>query len=398
MPRCRIAVSCVVFLLLPASSARAQDLSGAMKAVKDQDATDAKNPYKDLKDPCILVSRAEAETVIGPLAGDPYRSNQDGKPDPDGSYCFYRGSSGHSVSVHPEYRGGKASLKMMMAMGGMANQAMRDRSHEADLLEGDWDDQRWSPPGQLTVLKGDVLIEVDVAGADARPKSAGVLADAAVKRLPKPLAYDGAKAAGRAPGPLVAPRDPCSLVSEAEAKAILGALTGPPKAGRSGCIYPLPKHGPLDPGELGLSVQWSGGYRSMAGALMQFEEVVAQTPTEYAHSKVEMGPSGGKMTVEKKTKSTAEVQQSVETMKDDPGYQDMLKKMEGVLGGGLSTSLRNPAATMRAEPIQGPWEKGYVMAGTGVMAVKKDVLIGVDGRGLDVDKARAMVVKAMSKL
>ena len=218
----RVSLASLACAVLAVAGAAAQDLSGAMKAIKDQDAIDAKNPYKDLKDPCILVSRAEAEKVIGPLAGDPYRSTQEGKPEPTGAFCFYRGANGHSITVHPEYRGGKASLKMMSAMGGMASQAMRDRSHEADLVEGDWDDQRWTPPGQLTVLKGDVLIEVDVAGADSKPKSAGVLADAAVKRLPKPLAYDGARAAARAPGPLVAPRDPCSLVPEAEVMEDLG--------------------------------------------------------------------------------------------------------------------------------------------------------------------------------
>ncbi|HVP61174.1 MAG TPA: hypothetical protein VMT11_11475 [Myxococcaceae bacterium] len=353
-----------------------------------------------LKDPCVLVSRAEAEAVLGPLAGDPYRSRDDGTADPGGSSCFYRGASGHSFTVHPEYTGGKQMMKGMSIAGGLANQAMRDRSHEADLVEGDWDDQRWSPPGKLSALKGDVLVEVDVAGVAAGDaNTAGKLANVALKRLGKPLTYDGAAAAKRAPGPIVPPRDPCSLVPAAEAKTILPNLAGPPRSTKSGCLYPLTKKGPLDPGDLSLTVDWSGGFVQMAGALTTFHEVVAQqTPTEYAHGTAKVSPTGGEVTVEKKTITPSKMQEDLKAVKEDPGYQSMLKGMEGVLGGGLSTSLRDPGATMRADKIDGPWERGYIMGGTGVMAVKKDVLIGVDGRGLDIDQARAMVTRAMSKL
>ncbi len=352
-----------------------------------------------VSDPCVLVSRAEAEVVLGKLAGDPYRARDDGTADPGGASCFYRGVSGHSFTVHPEYTGGKQIMKMMSTMGGLANQAMKDHSHEADLVEGDWDDQRWSPPGKLSALKGDALIEVDVAGvAGGNANTAGKLANIAVKRLGKPLSYDGAAAARKPPPPLVAPRDPCSLVPAAEAKTILPTLNGAPRATRNGCLYPLAKNGPLDPGDLSLGVSWSGGFVQMAGALAMFKEVVDQAPTQHAKGTVKVGQSGGEVTMEKKTITQDKMQQDLKAVKDDPGYQGMLKQMEGVLGGGLSTSLRDPGGTMRADRIDGPWEQGYIMGGTGVAAVKKDVFIGVDGRGLDIDQARAMVTRAMSKL
>jgi len=398
---CVVLVSCSV---LPAAHGQAPGpqsspnaFQSSMDAIRKQDETDQRNPYRNLQDPCILVGRAEAEKVLGALAGDPYRARDDGSADPGGPDCFYRAANGHSFFVHPEYRGGKATLKMMGAMGGLTAQAMRDQSHDADLVDGDWDDQRWNPPAKITALKGDVLIEVDVAGADGKPSTAGKLADIAFQRLPRPLAYDGAAAARRAPGPLVSPRDPCSLVTTEEARAILGpSLAGAPHATRGGCIYPLVKKGPLDSGELGLSVKWSGGFAQMKGMLARFKEVVAQTPTQYAHGTAEEGPSGGKVTVETKTVTTDKVQEDLRKVKGDPGYQSMLQGMDRMLGGGLSTSMRDPGATMRAERIEGPWEEGYIVGGTGVTAVKKDVLVGVDGRGLDVDKARAMVAKAMS--
>jgi len=390
-------LSFVVLMLAAAAAPDTQRSSnpfaGMLEAAKRQDEVDAKNPYRDLKDPCILVSRADAEALLGPLATNPYRAGDDGKADPAGPNCFYRGVSGRGVSIHPEYSGGKTAMKMMAFGGPLTGQVLRDQSRKADALQGNWDEQRWNPPSRLSVIKGDTLIEVDVAGANIGVEGAGKLATVAVNRLAHPLAYDGAAAARKAPGPLIAPRDPCSLVPAAEAETILGRLGGTPSSSKERCTYPLVKQGPLDAGTLVLQIAWSGGFAALDSTKWSFGEVVSRTPGQDSQGRVERV---GNLRREKVSKS--EMQRASEEMKNDPGYQNMLKQMESALGGGLSTIMKDPGATQRLDAITGPWDEGYLVGGTSVVAVKKDVMVSVDARGLDVDKARALVTRAMSKL
>jgi hypothetical protein len=363
-------------------------VGGIMQMAQKQEELDKTNPYGKLKDPCILVSRGEAEKVLGPLIADPYRVGGDKKPDPKGSACLYRAATGQSIKIEPTYSGGQMAMKMYRMTGSLTNQVMIDESGQADTLEGDWDDVRVDF-GMLHALKGDVMIEVDANSSKAGAFGAGELADIAIKRLPHPLDYDGAKAAEHAPGPLVAPRDPCTLVTKEEAAAILGPLVGEPTSSPSGCTFPIKNPlGPLANGPMPvvLEVQWTGGYEALAGAKRSTATVMQKVGgnLEMAHRQV--GGSGDK--VEKKGMG-----QQSEAVDSD---LEKMRKMMGALG--ASTEKGSLQLKTDTTSLKGPWDDAAILAGISFIAVKKDVSMAMDLRLLGEDKAIALVTKAMGRI
>jgi hypothetical protein len=364
-------------------------VGGIMQMAQKQEELDKTNPYAKLKDPCVLVSRVEAEKVLGPLMADPYRVGGDKKPDPKGSACLYRSASGQSIKIEPTYSGGQMAMKMFRMTGGLTNQVMIDESGQADTLEGDWDDVRVDF-GMLHALKGDVMIEVDANSSKAGAFGAGELADIAIKRLPHPLDYDGAKAAERAPGPLVAPRDPCTLVTKEEAAAILGPLVGEPTSSSSGCTFPIKNPlGPLANGPMPvvLQVEWTGGYEALAGAKRSTATVMQKVGgnLEMAHGQVG-GPGGNK--VEKKGMG-----EQAEAVDSD---LEKMRKMMGALG--ASTEKGSLQLKTDTTSLKGPWDEAAILAGISFIAVKKDVSMSMDLRLLGEDKAIALVTKAMGRI
>jgi hypothetical protein len=358
------------------------DLAGGIvKMAEKQEALDKSNPYGQLKDPCILVSRADAEKYLGPLAGDPYRVRGDREPAADGSACLYRGASGQSVKIEPTYNGGQMSMKMLGMTGRLTSQVFVDESGQADTLEGDWDDIRIDF-GSVHALKGDVMIEVDATGSPSTGVvGSAALADIALKRLPHPLAYDGAAAAAHAPGPLVTPRDPCTLVTAEEAAAILGPLVGPPKSTKDACSFPIKNPlGPLASGpmEVVLQVQWTGGWQSLAGAKRTIGSVMQNVGGNLPVAHAQVGGGGGSDT------------QSV-----DPDLEKMRKIMAGL---GASTEKGSLQLKTDTTTLKGPWDAAAVLGGISFMAVKKDVSMGMDLRLLGEDKAIALVTKAMGRI
>jgi hypothetical protein len=366
------------------------------------------SPGKGPPDPCTLVSRAEAERYLGPLAGDPYRSNAEGGPLESGSVCFYRAASGRSVAIEPTWEDGRLGMKAIRLGGGAAAQVLGDLLGEADTLGADWDDATWLY-GHLYALQGDALVEVDVTGAGGSPVLAATLADLALSRLKHPLAYDGAAAARRAPGPLVRPRDPCSLVPAAEAAAILGPLAGAPRATEKGCVYPI--HGPklrtpfgafAAPGsnEVVLEVTWTDGFKALYHAKHN-ASLVKQLADTMSMAKGACGVNAATGeatcvdsafrfdTLAKRLDRTLGA--SAEGRKEMTEMQGVLRSL-GVATGDSSLQLRHDTSG-----IAGPWDDAAVLAGLSFMAVKKDVLLAVNLHP-GLEKAKALVARAISRL
>ena len=93
-------------------------------------------------------------------------------------------------------------------------------------LTGEWDEAKVNNCCTFIVMRGDQLVTVSVAGSDATLEQAAAIADAALKRIDSPLKIDGtagvaAAVARDASRPKE--RDPCSLVSRAEAETALEA-------------------------------------------------------------------------------------------------------------------------------------------------------------------------------
>ncbi len=359
------------------------------------------------RDPCSLVSRSEAERFLGPLAGDPYRASIEGAPLESGTACYYRAASGRGVALEPTWEDGRLGMKAVRLGGGLAGKVLGDLLGTADTLGADWDDAAWIY-GTLYALRGDALVAVDVTAAGGSPVLAATLADIALGRLAHPLAYDGAAAARRAPGSLVTPRDPCSLVTPEEAAAILGPLPAPPYSSGKGCVFatsaprvrtPL---GALAMGqrETVLEVIWTGGYKALYQA-KQNASLVKGIADSASMVKATCGvnPATGEAAC---TDSVFRLDTMMnradrEMRGSERGRRDLAELQGTIQALGAATAESSLQLRHDTTGIAGPWDDAAVLAGLTFMAVKKDVLISVNLQA-GLDKAKALVVRAMSRL
>ena len=151
----------------------------------------------DRGDPCTLVSRAEAERILGPMRHDPYRvSGPNRDPAPSGSYCYYEARNGRRVVMNVDWKDGVMEMKVLGMMGRLVEQAIPTDSGQADTLEGRWDELRMLPGDNLYARKGDQLVSIDYIGSGIGLIGAAKWVNIALGRFGHPLAYDGA-AAGR---------------------------------------------------------------------------------------------------------------------------------------------------------------------------------------------------------
>lgn len=344
-------------------------VGGIMKMAARQDSMDKLNPYASMHDPCVLVSRAEMEKYLGPLRADPYRNN---------TSCVYPAADGQSIGIDVSFTGGQMAMKMMNAVGGLTSKVFVDDAGKADTLEGPWDDARWMTR-VLHTVKGDVGIDVDVSSSKANPVQAAEIATIAYKRLPSPLNYDGD--AAHAPGPLVAQRDPCSLVTKAEATAILGPLTGDPQSDKSGCTFTIPS--PMGQGQtmpVLLRVSWTGGFNEFGS-----QKDVANSFTK-SFIKPVMGQANADQ-VDQKAKTDSATRRSLEQ------GRAMLNAMGG-------PAMKDGSLQPKTDTLVtgGPWADAAVLNGMSFSAVKKDVYIEAPIQFLGEKKARALVATAMGRI
>ncbi len=125
------------------------------------------------KDPCSVLTAAEAEAVLGPLAAPPFRT-RDGSPlaDPTGKSCAYY-TAGHRVLVlTPEWEYGRLTLSTERMGSNLVEQVAALSDIVADTMEGPWDDAIIGLAGDLVLVKGKRSLSVaylmsstDVAGA-----------------------------------------------------------------------------------------------------------------------------------------------------------------------------------------------------------------------------------------
>jgi hypothetical protein len=218
-------------------------------------------PATDLfsKDPCQLVTRAEVEAFIGPLIHDPYRGGDDHiTADSTGDVCLYRAVDGRSVEVSVVWLDGKTKIKEYTdGLLSKLNVNLADKG-KADTLSDVWDEAAVQE-SSLYALKADTLIQIDYEAAMMPLGNAAKLAEDAIGRLGHPLAYSGGRATIGAPGPLVAARDPCTVLTKSEVEAVLGPLKADPVSDGNSCQYQTATR------NASLWVSWTGGFRSLAG-------------------------------------------------------------------------------------------------------------------------------------
>ena len=295
-------------------------------------------------DPCSLLEPKEVEAVLGqPLAVPPHVNAPDEASRDTG--CHYMGADLREVKVDVTWSGASMVWNMLTKVQGAINQHMKGMLKLADGTElaGEWDEARVQGCCTFMALRGDQMIEVDVAGSKADIPAAAGLADAAFKRIDNPLAIKGSEHTAAAEvfqkAHRPAPRGACELVSRAEAEGLIGPLSADPKADGSVCHYQLPPVNGLNR-FVDLKIRWQGGYRELR---------------ENASMANDIGSGFGL--------------KALEQLPED------LAKLVG------------PAS----------WEAMHMSVGS-FEAVKKDVMISTDNRTAPTGDAEKMVAKALSKI
>jgi hypothetical protein len=136
-------------------------------------------------DPCSVLSRAEAESVLGPLVVGPYRVRQGGSlADPGGKSCAYYSGKHRALLLTPHFTNGAGEMRSVRARGGLGLAGVVDRAAEgADTLEGPWDEVAIGVYGQLAMLKGGRMLEIAYLTSATDIPGAIRLAHSALPRL-----------------------------------------------------------------------------------------------------------------------------------------------------------------------------------------------------------------------
>ena len=324
-------------------------------------------------DPCTLLSRADAEQVLGALRHDPYRVDGSGDPAPGGSACRYEAQTGRHLIMDVTFEGAQIGMRAIGLGAQIASPIFGADSAQLASLHGQWNEIHLLP-GHVMARKGDAMVDVGYEGSRAGLAGAARVADVALGRLGAPLPYDGATAARTAPGPLVTPRDPCTLVSRAEAEAILGTLASDPvsDASQTSCTYTLAGHRAFAGQEVRLAVQWRDGFAALEGA---------RSTAALVQRQVGGGPPPGAL-----------------GGTGDSGFGRFMQQVQGVMRSqGIGTQMTD-SGLKTDSAVAGPWDEASLVAGLEFSAVRQDVLLSLDLRTVPYDQARALIAKAMQRL
>jgi hypothetical protein len=334
-------------------------------------------------DPCTLLSSNEAEVYVGVLGSLPYRASDDGTPDVSGETCMYRGSDGRQVGITLIKGGGSAAEAISdvpNAVGGALEKAgatgMGATAHRvmAD-VQGPWDHATWIPGGSMMVSKGSDAANIDMTGASGKEDDAVSIAKQIVPRFDHPLDYDGAKAVASVPKPKAHPEQACDLVPRAAVEAAIGALDGAPTQGADAdeCDYKVASA--QGPRTYKVEYVWQGGRKN------------------YNMLKHGMSTMGSVM-------GGAIPTAGMDNMKMDSNTSKMIGGLMKMAGGGGPGA---PGAATQVgfktdTTLKGPWDNASLLHGTQLIAVKSDVMVGMDLQTADYEKAKALMAVICSRL
>jgi hypothetical protein len=135
-------------------------------------------------DPCGLLTRAEAEAVLGSLVAEPYRTKRDtAVADSGGPGCAYSTPGGKALLVTPEWTYGKMVLDTERLLGGLVRQMAQLPGPVADTLEGLWDDAVVGLSGELLLRKGARALTIHYVNSSTDAAGAVRLSGTALARL-----------------------------------------------------------------------------------------------------------------------------------------------------------------------------------------------------------------------
>ena len=334
-------------------------------------------------DPCAYLAAGEAESFIGKLKMPPYRATDDGMGDVNGDHCMYMAVDGRQLLVRAGANSGAGkiiqgvpnmlgSALAKAGVGGMDSAAHRVMAD----TKGPWDQATWIPGGSLFVTKGDMEGQVDVSGSSGQQKEAVAIATLMVPRFGHPLDYDGAKAVAMAPKPKEHPSSACDVLPTSSVEAAIGALSGAPEADADGttCKY----HVASAKGLRTYTVEyvWQGGrknYNMLVHGMSTLGSVMGGNI-----------PMGG-----------------MNSIPGDSTTRNMIGGLMKMVGGGGSKAATGAVTQVGFKTdtaLKGPWDNASLQHGTQLLAVKNDVMVGMDLQSADYDKAKALLTAICEKL
>ena len=338
-------------------------------------------------DPCSVLTGAEAQPYVGPLASPPYRSS-DGAADARGDECTYRGTDGRQLTLRPDWENGELMGKTLQgipdALGGVLGKGAPGLDRMAHMVMkpetgGPWDKATWIPSGALFATKGATQVQVDVSGASGKESDALAIAKIAVPRLAHPLDYDGAKAVALAPKPVSHPPHACDLVPRSAVEAAIGHIDGVPTsdAPETQCTWQVA----TPQGERTYAVEfvWQGGgknYRMLTHGMSMVGGLLG-------------APSSSPL-------DTLKLPANVQSM-----VGGFMKSLAGPSAGGGPGSATGAVATVgfRTDTtLKGPWDNAALLHGTQLFAVRHDVFVGMSLTSADYEKAKALLGAICSRL
>jgi len=144
------------------------------------------DPYEEPSpDPCTVLTREEAESVLGKLVVAPYRSVDDGPlAAPNGRTCAYFTARHRALIVKPIWSDGKSELAATRGVGGLMSIVVNDsEAQSADTIEGAWDETAVSVDGRLMLRKGDRAVEIEYETSSTDKAGALRLGKIMIERL-----------------------------------------------------------------------------------------------------------------------------------------------------------------------------------------------------------------------
>jgi hypothetical protein len=136
------------------------------------------------RDPCSLLTRDEAEPVLGKLVAEPLRSHE-GTPlaDPSGKSCAYLTAGHRALVLTPTWEYGRVDVNAVRMVGGLVRQVADLPGIEGDTLEGPWDEAIVDMEGQLLLRKGADALAIGYRASSTDASGAIGLAKRALERL-----------------------------------------------------------------------------------------------------------------------------------------------------------------------------------------------------------------------
>jgi hypothetical protein len=215
-----------------------------------------------------------------------------------------------------------------------------------------------------------------VSGSSGQQKEAVAVATLMVPRFGHPLDYDGAKAVAMAPKPKPHPASACDVLPTSQVETAIGPLSGSPEADPDGttCKYRVA----TEKGVRTYSVEyvWQGGrknYNMLVHGMSTLGSVMGGNI-----------PTGG-----------------MDSIPGDSNTRNMIGAVMKMVGGGDSKAATGAVTQVGLKTdttLKGPWDNASLQHGTQLLAVKNDVMVGMDLQSADYDKAKALLATICGRL